>query len=82
MAAAPASPIKLIPSLHEHKPPTQQPQRKNMTSPRVIGRATLQPHTYSRAHNLLQFLQLKHVDQACTNSRRTRITDTVVVQAA
>jgi hypothetical protein len=83
MAAAPAAQIELAQRLHKHKPHTQQQQRKHMPSSRVPVQAhTTAPNTLSRPHNVLQCLQLGHVDQACTNGRRARGTDTVVFKAA
>ncbi len=43
---------------------------------------TPRPRTHSRAHNVLQCLQLGQVDQGSTNGRRTRVTDIVVPKAA
>jgi hypothetical protein len=73
-AVAPAPPILLSPRLQQQLAHAKRHQLKRKLHPPSRSRA--------RTHNALQCPQLGQVDHACTDGRRTRVTDSIDIQPA
>jgi hypothetical protein len=61
---------------------TSAPAQAQATAKKSHKTPTSRPRTHSRQHNVQQCLQLRQVDQASTNGRRTRVTESNVSKAA